>query len=180
MQGLRSKRAGGPRVPIFRRTRHDRGVTAVEFALVAPLAFLLLMGVIVTGIVVTDQVALTNAVRSGARAAAVCGSDPTGTTQLPDGTLCTGSSGLDASVSSYISNLVHQIQGSVPAPTVTVSPLPGGVTQSSLAYCVKGSMVTVQVSYAQPLYVPFLGRLLGDSGGNTRTINAKAEATCEQ
>ncbi len=152
----------------------------VEFAFVAPLAFLLLIGVVVLGMVVSDQVGLTNAVRTGARAAAICGSDPTGSTVLPDGkTPCTSTSGVDANVGSYALSVLRGIQGAVSAPSITVV-APDGTTSTSLATCRKGYTVVVSASFAQPLYVPMLGRVLGDSGSNTRTINVKAEATCEQ
>ncbi len=69
----------------------SRGTSAVEFALVGPTAFLLLIGAVVLGIVVTHEVQLTQAVRDSARAAAICGSstDTTTPSTLPDGTLCT-------------------------------------------------------------------------------------------
>ena len=50
-----------------------RGVALVEFALLAPTAFLLLMGLVVGGILIANQNLLTDAVRDTARAAAVCG-----------------------------------------------------------------------------------------------------------
>src|SRR2546425_624963 len=59
------------------------GVSMVEFALLAPTGFLLLLGIVVVGIVVTNLVQLTNAARDGARAAAICGS--VATAQMPDG-----------------------------------------------------------------------------------------------
>jgi len=180
MWGARPVRVGGPTYRTRRRAQRDAGVTAVEFALVAPLAFLLLLGVIVTGIVVTNQVALTNAVRDGVRAAAVCGSDPTGSTVLPDGvTPCTSSTGVDANVVTYVTTLLHNVQGGVSAPTVSVI-ASDGTTTGTLANCRKGDTVQVTATFAQPLYVPLIGRLLGDAGGNTRTITARAEATCEQ
>ena len=49
--------------------RHDRGAAAVEFALVVPLLLLLLFAVMEYGWVLTQQIVLTNAVSSGARAA---------------------------------------------------------------------------------------------------------------
>lgn len=148
----------------------------VEFAFVAPLAFLLLLGVIVTGLVVTTQVGLSNAVRDGVRAAAVCGSNPTGTTTLPDGsTPCS-----DANLAAYVATLLNNTRGGVPAPTVTVFDANHNALGSSLSLCQVGDSVELSVSYAQPLYVPMLGRILGDSGGSTRTIKAKADATCEQ
>jgi len=151
-------------------------VTLVEFALVAPLAMLLLMGLVVLGIVVTDQVELTNAVRDGARAAAVCGSNPTGTTTLPDGsTACT-----DANLAAYLAGLANGSQGGAPAPIVTVYDTSHATVGSSLSSCQKGYSIEVQATYAQPLFLPVVGHFLGDAGGSTRTINARADATCEQ
>jgi TadE-like protein len=49
------------------------GVALVEFALLAPTAFLLLLGLIVVGLTVANQNLLTDGVRDTARAAAVCG-----------------------------------------------------------------------------------------------------------
>jgi Flp pilus assembly protein TadG len=49
------------------RRRDDRGVAAVEFALVLPLLVLLLFGMVTTGLVYSDHLSVTNAVREGAR-----------------------------------------------------------------------------------------------------------------
>jgi Flp pilus assembly protein TadG len=148
----------------------------VEFALVAPLAMLLLMGLVVLGVVVTDQVELTNAVRDGARAAAVCGSNPTGITTLPDGsTICS-----DTSVSTYLTGIVQGSHGGVSAPTVNVYDSNRTLQGTSLAFCKKGYTVEVSATYNQPLYLPLVSRIFGTSGGATRTLTAKADATCEQ
>ena len=78
-----------PRLPpsLFQRTaepmrrikRSEEGQAMVEFALVAPLLFLILFGIIQFGIAFMNSVALTDAVRAGARKAAVSRSaaDPT-------------------------------------------------------------------------------------------------------
>lgn len=60
--------------------RNERGQTLTEFALVLPLVALLLFGVIQFGIVFHQYVTLTDAVRAGARQAAVGRhtSDPAG------------------------------------------------------------------------------------------------------
>ncbi|WP_183408064.1 TadE/TadG family type IV pilus assembly protein [Nocardioides pocheonensis] len=50
-----------------RRSRDDRGAAAVEFALIAPFLFMLLFGMITTGLAYNDHVAVANAVREGAR-----------------------------------------------------------------------------------------------------------------
>src|ERR1700726_2019755 len=89
-----------------RRHSSSRGVSAVEFALIGPTAFLLLIGAVVLGIVVTHEIQLTQAVRDGARAAAICGSSTdqgTGST-LPDGTLCT-----TANLTTYINARVDAV-----------------------------------------------------------------------
>lgn len=60
--------------------RAERGQTLVEFALVLPLLALLLFGVIQFGIVFNNYIDLTDAVRAGARKAAVSRqtTDPSG------------------------------------------------------------------------------------------------------
>jgi Flp pilus assembly protein TadG len=62
------------------RIRDEQGQTATEFALVLPVLALLLFGVIQFGILFNNYVTLTDAVRAGARKAAVSrqASDPPG------------------------------------------------------------------------------------------------------
>ena len=64
-----------------KRYRDERGQALVEFALVLPILVLLLFSVIQLGIVYKDYLALTDAVRAGARKAAVArlSGDPQGT-----------------------------------------------------------------------------------------------------
>jgi Flp pilus assembly protein TadG len=63
--------------------RRQEGQAMVEFAMVLPLLLLLIMGIIQFGIVFSHYVTLTDAVRAGARQAAVSRSlpDPVATTQ---------------------------------------------------------------------------------------------------
>jgi Flp pilus assembly protein TadG len=64
--------------------RHgQRGQGLVEFAIVGPIAFLLLLGIIIVGITGANQDLLTNSVRDTARVAAVCGGLATRSTQGP-------------------------------------------------------------------------------------------------
>ncbi len=62
--------------------RSEKGQTTTEFALVLPVLALLLFGVIQFGVAFKNYLALTDAVRAGARKAAVSRqmSDPVGTT----------------------------------------------------------------------------------------------------
>lgn len=52
----------------MRRQRStERGIAAVEFALVAPFVLMLLLGMVTTAFAYSDHLAVTNAVREGAR-----------------------------------------------------------------------------------------------------------------
>src|SRR5579864_5775642 len=90
-----------------RRVRSG-GQAMIEFALLAPLGFLLLLSIVVMGIIVTNYIQLTNEARDGARVAAICGSSATA--QMPNGAgQCT-----PALVASYITgHLVALPAGSV-------------------------------------------------------------------
>ena len=50
-----------------RRVRDSRGAVAVEFGLVAPLVIMLLLGTVTVALAYSQHVALSNAVREGAR-----------------------------------------------------------------------------------------------------------------
>ena len=150
----------------------------VEFALMAPMIFLLLMGIIVAAIVVSNMVQLQNTVRDAARAAAVCGgpSRPAGSDAptLPGGL----SSRLDDACRLDLAGAVQpyicvEINGAsctgVPASSTNV-----------FDQCDLGQTIEIQASYAQPLYLPLVGNIFGTGGGNTRTLSASATAVCEQ
>jgi Flp pilus assembly protein TadG len=151
------------------------GSALVEFALAAPMLVMLLLGMVIVGNVVLNQIELTNAARDGARAAALCGGtgfQPGSISTLPNGQPCTL-----ANLVGFVQTRLQTIPGVVPTVTVIVN----GSPDNNLAHCQKGRSIDVTASYAQPLYVPFVGQLLGDVGNPAiRTLNATAEATCEQ
>lgn len=173
----------------------------MEFALIAPFAFLILLGLVVLGIVVLHEIQLTQAVRDSARAAAICGSGTvtsgptTNAPTLPDSNLpCT-----TANLGAYINARLTKVDPSLAnQATVTVytdqnvwvasssGANAGAIAGKCLANggnngaAVGAYTVEVSVNYAQPLYVPLVGAIFGTGGGNTRTISAKGEATCEQ
>lgn len=156
----------------------------VEFALMAPFLFVLLMGIIVTSIVVTNMVQLQNTVRDAARAAAVCGgpSRPTGSDAptLPGGLSCT-SVNLPAFFDDHLSAI--PAGAVVPFLCVEISGACNPVNATSenvFDLCDQGQTIEVQASYAQPLYIPLIGTLLGNGSTNTRTLTASATAVCEQ
>lgn len=171
----------------------------VEFALIGPLAFLVLLGIVVLAVVLLHEIQLTQGVRNSARAAALCGTATGSTSQsatLPDGTACTGAnllSYLNGQVTAVDSGLANQASltvycnGSVAGCANGVTPTGGSGTgsasalASAAATCVSGYTVAVSVTYYQPLYVPLVGKVVGSGGGpaNTRKIVATGEATCE-
>jgi Flp pilus assembly protein TadG len=69
--------------------KSEKGVSAVEFALIAPLLFVLTFGIIEFSILLFDKAVVTNASREGARAAIVYHVDgsayaPIGTEEITD------------------------------------------------------------------------------------------------
>lgn len=178
--------------------RHQSGVSMVEFALVSPLFFLVAIGLLVTGIVVTHQVQLTNGARDAARSLAVCGSavsstpGPTviKTLTLPDGTSCTA-----AAESTYVNKLVHEVNKDATVVSIrvvtidssgTITQIGSGDTSACLAPQVTAAegalarFVEIKAQYNQPLFLPLVGKFLGTGGSSTRTLTAAAQAQCEQ
>ncbi|MHC4402875.1 MAG: TadE/TadG family type IV pilus assembly protein [Planctomycetota bacterium] len=115
--------------PIRRRgPGRRRGATLVEFALVAPLLFLLIFAIIEFGRFVMAQQILTNAAREGARRAV-----------LEQSTV----SEVQQTVSDYLAN------STIPGASVTVSPDP-----LTLAGFGDSVTVTCSVSYDQITWMP--------------------------
>lgn len=172
--------------------RRQGGAGVVELTLVAPVFLLLLVGAFVLGLVVMNQMQLTNAVRDGARAAAVCGgpdrnSQPIPPT-LPDGLTSCNSTALITYINSRLSAVPG---GAITSVCVYVGSTGGTDTGTTcvasdpvdpniLDKCNKGTVVEVDIAYPQQLYVPIVGNLLGDHGTTTRTLHAAAQAVCEQ
>ena len=180
------------RVLLSPRRHAQRGVSVVEFSLVAPVFVVLAMGAFVLGIVVMNQMQLANAVRDGARAAAVCGgpnrnSAPIVPT-LPDGHTSCDSTALISYINSRLSAVPG---GAITSVCVYVGSQDGDtsgttcvasdpVDSNILDKCNKGTVVEVDIAYPQQLYVPMVGNLLGDNGSTVRTLHASAQAVCEQ
>jgi Flp pilus assembly protein TadG len=163
----------------------------VEFTLVAPMGFLLLLGIIVSGIVVTNFVQLTNAARDGARIAAICGSgvNLTPATPMPDGSVDALGNPIpcsDTAVVNYIANhLVAVPLSTRPQIFVCSAQQAANGTCSvlgtqSLADCQPGRIVEVDMTYDQPLYLPLVSNVFENNPNGTRTLTASAQATCEQ
>ena len=71
-QPIEGRNAGSPRA---RRRRDDRGAVIIEAAVVAPVFFLFLFAILEFGVAMRSYLALSNAVREGAREASVEAAD---------------------------------------------------------------------------------------------------------
>ncbi len=108
----------------------EKGVAAVEFALILPMLLLMLFFIIEFSIILYDKAVITNASREGARRGIV--SDPAGVTVGQ----------IDSTVNTYcLSNLIS-FGPSTPATTV-----PSGPCVSS------GNLLTVNVTYTYNFFV---------------------------
>ena len=121
-------RTGRQRLPGSRRCQARRGVAAVEFAILAPLFFLLIFGMIESGRAIMVQQVLVNASREGSRRAVIEGAT---------------SDEVKSVVTDYLAG------ASVAGTTVTVDP-------SSLSDIGFGDPVTVSVSvpYSSVSWLP--------------------------
>jgi Flp pilus assembly protein TadG len=116
---------------LFRRKR--RAAAAVEFAIVAPLFFLLVFGLIEYGRMVMVQQIITNASREGARSAVLDGAT---------------TSGVQAAVNNYLTS------GSISGATVAVNPNPPTSAQYGDPVTVTVSVPFSQVSWLpSPMYL---------------------------
>ena len=148
----------GSRLP----TANERGQALVEFALVAPIFLLLLFGIIQMGLLFAGQNGLVSAVRETARYAAPYRVvDSAGAT-----TTC------DTVVGKLTDAMAQAVIGYDPAaetPSVTYS----WVADPDGTYYV---LVTVEVAYKFPLYVPIVSQFLdGADGVNDSKLKLSAQ-----
>jgi hypothetical protein len=75
MKARDAQHRGRPGRSVASRRRPERGATIIETAIIAPLLFLLIFGIMETGGLVKAYSSASNAVRAGGRTAAVAGND---------------------------------------------------------------------------------------------------------
>lgn len=157
-----------------------------EFALIAPMGFLLIMSIVVLGIVITNFIQVTNVARAGARMAAICAGEASSPGTIPDGS----SPALQCTVGgieTFMENHLTSIPAGSVTPTIQVcsagGSCTGGALSSSTALpgttCNTGSLIEIQMSYPQPLYLPMVSAFFQTSGNGTRLLQASAEVGCE-
>ena len=145
--------------------KSEKGVSAVEFALIAPLLFVLTFGIIEFGILLFDKAVVTNASREGARAAIVHHEvdNGNGTTSYDPVSI----SQINEVVANYTDEYLINLGGTstLDPPSIVYEDSEGGATVES------GGYVTVTVTYSYDFLVfPNLTALLG-SGTFDGTID---------
>ncbi len=141
----------------------ERGASAVEFALIAPLLFVLTFGIIEFALLLFDKAVVTNASREGARAAIVFHTDGS---PLPDGYTPLTEEQIREIVKSYANNYLVNLgvagdnSLSDTDIVITYAPTPG--TPES-----EGD-ITVTVNYTYDfLVLPNLAALVGGTFDGT-------------
>jgi Flp pilus assembly protein TadG len=148
------------------RLKSQKGVAAVEFALVLPLLVLLIFGIIEFSLLMFNKQVITNASREGARAGIVAG-----TPRLPysGGTPCASpTSSIDAVVKCYSKDHLITFASSNLPPTTTVEP----TTYNSNALFGTDLKVTVQYNYEFLVLPGIIVGLFNGGMGNTLMIQA--------
>ena len=170
----------------------DRGVTVVEFAMVAPMLLLLLMTVIDLGFMLTTQSLLDGAARDAARLIRTgqvqTAANPMTTFQ---NLLCSDLSPV-MSTSTCQSSVIFEVQVFTNFSGVSFTPCTQTTNPNATGYCsfsagIAGQIVGVQVTYNYPFMVPWVsGCLTGGScwfadgtanGSNTGTGTAPLMST---
>lgn len=154
------------------RTRGARGQSLVEFALIAPLLIVLIVGSAQIAAILYGGITVASAAHDAAKVASEqpinskAYKSTAGVVAIGPGASCPADAG------NPVCKALIQSQGLLSSTVATISP--GGTVGTGIS-CPTGSVpdgyVTVQVSDDVPIFVPFLNNLLANSPGATvRTI----------
>jgi Flp pilus assembly protein TadG len=152
-----------------RRTHRTRGQSLVEFALIAPLLVVLLVGGAQVAAILYAGITVASAAHDGAK---VASEQPIFSTAFVSG----GAAGTGATCTAGSSNPVcratDQSKGLLGAVTTTVGLGTAGTACATNGDWVGDGYVKVTVSNDVPIFIPFLNNLLANSPGATiRTIS---------
>ncbi len=130
----------------------ERGAAIVEFALVAPVLIMIMMGVVQLGLLLHQQQGIHAAAREGARQGS-----------FPD----TTESEIEAAVAAALANI-----NLANTPVVTITPANAGAIPCDETVNPRPENVTVKVTVAAVLDIPFVA-------GQTVTLTGEGTFRCE-
>lgn len=140
----------------LRTRRRPAGQAMVEFALVAPMFFLLLFGIVEAGRFIFYYENLSHATREGARYAIVNGANTLG---CPSGPAAPGTSGCDTAGNNVVTR-VRQSAFGVPSAGITVDRCWWYTTCDFVSHGdgnnARGATVTVSASYTYSSLIPLV------------------------
>jgi Flp pilus assembly protein TadG len=159
--------------PVSRdRRSQDRGQTLAEFAITAPILFLLLFGVIQVGLLMASQNGLVNGVRDSTRRAATYRVNDQSLTGAIFGAVC------DAVEEELSKRLHKEMPGFIDDParldtTIVYEWNPDPTTgEYSL-------IANITVEYDAPLFIPLVGILLNPPNPDTFPLRASEQMRIE-
>ncbi|HEY8756287.1 MAG TPA: TadE/TadG family type IV pilus assembly protein [Candidatus Dormibacteraeota bacterium] len=163
------------------RTRRTRGQSLVEFALIAPILIVLIVGAAQVAAILYAGITVASTAHDAAKVATEqpVNSTAFGTGGTADTGLCTPGAGCSSSVScatapsNVVCQAVAQSKGLLGTVDTTVYPGTAGTACATVGSSswVGDGYVTVKVSNNVPIFVPFLNNLLATSGQTYRTIS---------
>lgn len=154
------------------RRKDDRGQTLVEFAITAPILFLLLFGVIQVGLLMATQNGLVNGVRDSTRRAATYRVNELSLTGAIFSAVC------DAVDAELAKRLQKEIPGFIDDPTRLNTSIvyEWNADPTSGEYSL---IANVNVQYTAPLFFPLVGILLNPSNPDRFPLSASEEMRVE-
>ncbi len=140
---------------MLRRLRERKGSVMVEFALVAPLLILVLLGIMVMGVVINSKIVVAGAAREAGRTWAIAKSDGTARSRAVDAITSGG--------------LKLVAEGSVLFDPAT-----------DVRFVQQGDYVVATVTYRQPTFIPLIGELIDPNGHGFITLRSQATFRVER
>lgn len=139
--------------------KNQEGATAIEFAVVAPVLFMLIFGIIEFGILFTTQSALEGATSSAAR---------TYKAQARTGNAGAQTNAIHSLIAQYGRGVVKPAKLRVVAARLNSwgsGSMPNDVNSSSGRAGSTGQIIQYRVYYDYDVLTPFLSRVIGDNRG---------------
>lgn len=134
---------------MIRRVSNDRGSVIVEFALIAPLLILVLLGIMGMGVLINAKIVVAGAAREAGRAWAIVKDDAPARAKAADAITSGGLKLRDGG-----QNLFDPAQ--------------------DVRFQRQGDYVTVTVTYRQPTFAPLLAQVLDGSGTGYITLRSQS------